>query len=113
MSDPNQGFRLKFNDSEAIAANKTRKELLLLFVALQHAGHSPEDAESQAMVERYRNEYIDVYLFTSSPIQIFALGTAISLDPYNRMECEEIAEGLADFLSQAMLAYYHKQKEQA
>ncbi|MBQ6807862.1 MAG: TipAS antibiotic-recognition domain-containing protein [Firmicutes bacterium] len=111
MAQGEQKIRLKFTDDEAKTANATRGMLLQLFRQNQQAGLSPEDPDTQALMERYRREYIDIYLFTSTPIQIFAMGTALAVDPHNQKECDRYGEGLAAYLSQAMLAYYKQQKE--
>ena len=110
MSQEKQCARMEFNDSEAKAANQTRDQLLKLFAENLLAGCEPEHPSTQALVERYRREYIDIYLFPSTPIQIFGMGKAIAIDPHNRRECEAYEPGMADYLSQAMIAYYQNTK---
>lgn len=110
MSQQKYCARMEFNDSEANTANQTRNTLLRGFVSLMQQGLPADGEQTQAQVERYRSEYIDPYLFPSTPIQIFGMGTAIAVDAGTRKICEDYAEGLADYLSQAMICYYQNCK---
>lgn len=106
-----QGFRTEYNDEEARTANKLGQYFLSRFAENLLAGIPPQHPNTQELVSLYRKEYIDVYLFPSTPTQIYALGLSIVVDPNKRKVCEDRQNGLADYLSQALLTYYQVWKE--
>lgn len=105
-----QGFRTEYNEAEAQAANQLSRSFLAWFAENLVAGIPPEHPDTQTLAQRYRKEYIDEYLFPCTPPQIYALGLSIAVDPNKRKVCEDYQEGLADYLSQALIAYYEAWK---
>jgi|GEM_PF-4013634 len=106
MANFNTGYKAEFTDQEAQAARSVRDELLNALAALMRDGVASDAPETLALVERYRLEFIDRYLYRSTPAVILGLSAVLAADPRNRAAYEQYGAGLADYLSAAFRAYY-------
>ncbi len=106
MANFNSGYKAEFTQAEADAACAIRDELLLALAELMRQGEASDSPQALALVERYRFEFIDKYLYRSNPTVILGLSAVLAADPRNRAAYERYAEGLADFLAGAFRAYY-------
>ena len=74
------------------------------FVALMETGADPGSAEAMALAERHR-AHITKWFYDCTPEIHAGLGQMYLADERFRQRYEEIAEGLAAFLSEAIAAY--------
>lgn len=106
MANFNNGYKAEFTQKEADAATAIRDELLNAMAELMHSDIPPQHPQLLALVERYRFEFIDKYLYRSTPVVMLGLSTVLATDPRNRAAYERYAAGLADYLAAAFRAYY-------
>ena len=110
MSDLDLGYRTDKNNEEANKANAIRIGILRLIGEQMALGLPEESAETQALVARYRQEYVDQYLFRSTLDQLRGLALAVAVDPFTHESCDAVHEGVADYFSRAMLHYCQTEK---
>lgn len=106
MANFNTGYKAEFTEQEAKEARAVRDGILNELAEKMKSGATPEDPETLALVERYRFEFIDKYLYLSNPTVILGLSTVLATDPRNRAAYDSYGEGLADHLAAAFRAYY-------
>lgn len=103
----NPGYKLDFTDQEVREATAVRDAILNEIAGCMNGGLPPSAQPVVALVERYRFEFIDQYLYRSTPIIILGLASTMAALPENRQAYEAYCPGLADYLSDAFRAYYH------
>ena len=107
MNDANAGYRLTFDHSQEVREGcAIRDTLLRLFAAQMRAGVPPDHPDTLALVDRYRREFIDVYLYQSTLAHILGLSAVIYADGNQRVAYDAYGEGLAAYLAQAFRSYY-------
>lgn len=109
----NKGYKLEYTDNEARDARKVRDGLLGLLVDCMQRGVAADDAETLALVARYRFEFIDRYLYQSTLAILFGLSSVLNKDPTNKRTYDAYAEGFAAYLADAFRAYCAAERAKA
>ena len=104
----NIGYKKEFGATEVKEAHSKRDEILNAMATCLKNGVNPESDAVFALVQRYCNEFIDIYLYKSTPIIIYGLSTVLDIDQRNRTVYEKYQAGLADYLSTAFRCYYER-----
>lgn len=103
----NPGYKLEFSDKEACEARAMRDSILRELAECMDCGLPPDAERALALVERYRFDFIDQYLYRSTPVIMLGLASTIAALPENRRAYDAYAPGLAEYLAQAFRAYYY------
>jgi len=101
--------RPELKDREAAEAASCRDMLLQELAAAMNRGLGPETPPVQKLIERYRREFIDRWLYPSRTVHFLGLSVSAAADPKTAQAYEQIAPGLADYLSRAFRSYYEDQ----
>lgn len=101
-----------FNDNQARQATEDRDRILGKIAAAVQAGVQPKSDQAMELVDEYRRDFIDKWMYKSTPIIFFGLAAVVEENRPDKLAYDAYGEGTAHWLKTAFRAYYYYAKGQ-
>ena len=108
----NENYIDDFNDNQAAEATADRDRILNKIAAAAAAGVDAKSEQAMLLVDEYRRDFIDKWMYKSTPIIFFGLAAVVEDNRPDKLAYDAYGEGTALWLKTAFRAYYYYAKHQ-